>query len=96
MIPLILLYLDTRLPHWLVRPLIRAYATTFELKLRYQASRTPRFRLMTADSPDNPGVEWVRLVDAHKIPIRTADEAVSRLTNAERLHPDYLWWIEPA
>lgn len=96
MIPLILLYLDTRWPHWITRPVIRAYAAWDKRKLRRLAARPPRFRLMTADRPDSAGTEWVRYISDYKIPISTPAEAVSRLTEAERLHPDYLWWIEPA
>src|ERR1051325_10035810 len=72
-IPLILLYLDTRLPHWATRPLMRAYARADDRKLRRQAARAPRFRLMTADSPDSQGIEWVRYIGQYKIPIITSE-----------------------
>jgi hypothetical protein len=94
MIALILLALNGKVPDRLYRAMCRAYGLASDAKLRYQAGLPHRYRLMVSDGCD-AGEERVRYVDRYQIPIATSAEAVARLTEGERLHPEYTWWIEP-
>lgn len=94
-IAILLLAADGRIPDRLYRVLCRAYHACHETGLRVRAARPARFRLMVADGPYSEPVEWVRYDGRYKMPIPTFPEAVRRLVEAERRHPESCWWIEP-
>jgi hypothetical protein len=90
---MILLAYGERLPAPVRRVVFRAYHAAADARLRVQASRPARYRLMVSDGT-GPPVEWVRYDGQYKIPIPSAAEAVRRLVDAEERHPDHTWWIE--
>jgi hypothetical protein len=94
MIAMILLALNGKVPDPLYRAMCRAYGLAANRRLHWLAGRPRRYRLMVSDGY-GAGEERVRYVDRYQIPIATHAEAVARLTESERLHPEYTWWIEP-
>lgn len=95
MIAMLLLAAHGRIPEPLYKILCRAYGFSSDRRLRWQAGRPNNYRLMVAGAPDGPGEEWVRYTGRYRLPIVTSEQAVARLTEAERTHPDYTWWIAP-
>lgn len=91
---ILLLAANGRMPDRLYRALCRAYGLGADARLRWQASRPGRFRLMVSEGCGEP-VEWVRWSGRYRVPIATAAEAVARLRESERRQPELCWWIEP-
>jgi hypothetical protein len=90
---MILLVYGKRLPGPVRKVVFRVYRRGADARLWVQAARPARFRLMCSEGLGEPA-ERLRWTGQYRIPIATAAEAVGRLVESERRHPECRWWIE--